>query len=155
MIFGSNPVFPLRQNHSLHIFGSPLYVFDKKLSDRKKIGNHSSNVPLALNSDTYSVTTQWNVVFYNWFDTITFSSSNLPDFNKSKWSKMFCAKTFHLLSYEVTDDVEQPPVLLLHCFLSQSTTYCSSPYVNNCTEGAIHTTEGEILWIEGAILRIL
>jgi hypothetical protein len=47
-----------------------------------------------LNLDTGSITPQWNVVFDDWFATVSSPVEELPDFNSSEWSEMFGDATF-------------------------------------------------------------
>ena len=95
----------LSQFLDLHVFGCPTYVLDHRLSDGKKIPRwtprstrciylgkspvHASTVPLVLNPSTGSITTQFHVVFDDWFNTVSSSVENLPNFNDDEWQKMF------------------------------------------------------------------
>jgi hypothetical protein len=83
------------------LWGCPVYVLDKTLGDGKKIpkwkpqskqafymGNslkHSSTVPLVLNPETSAFTTQFHVIFDNWFVTVAASESDLPDLQSKEW----------------------------------------------------------------------
>jgi hypothetical protein len=103
--------FPLRKLHDLHVFGSPVYVLQKRLSDGKSIGKwqprsnrcvnlgfsdrHAKSVPLVLNPSTGSITPQWNVIFDDWFSTVATTDAELPDFNADEWSKMFGTTASH------------------------------------------------------------
>ena len=78
-----------RRFHDLHVWGSPVYVLDKKASDGKKIplwqlrsqrcmfmgfsSEHASTVPLVFNPSTGTITPKWDVVFDDWFSTVTHS----------------------------------------------------------------------------------
>jgi len=42
------------------------------------------------------ITAQWNVVFDDWFATISSSERDLPDFNAEDWSNTFGATTSHV-----------------------------------------------------------
>ena len=41
---------------------------------------HAGDVPLALNAKTGEMTPQWNIVFDDWFSTITMKEEDPPDF---------------------------------------------------------------------------
>ena len=91
--------------HDLHVWGCPVYVLEKKISDGAKIPRwkprstrqmnvgfsekHASTVPLVLNIDSGYITAQFHVVFDDWFSTIATSVENLPDFNSNAWVKLF------------------------------------------------------------------
>ena len=55
---------------------------------------HAGDVPLVLNPKTGKITPQWNVIFDDWFSTITIEEENLPDFHSEEWSKMFGIHTY-------------------------------------------------------------
>ena len=73
--------------HELHVFGCPVYVLDKKISDGHKLPrwkprssrhvymgfskHHASSVPLTLNPHSGRLTAQYHVVFDDWFHTAT------------------------------------------------------------------------------------
>ena len=104
--------FPLRKLHSLHVWGCPTYVLHKKLADGRSLGRwqprsqrcmnlglsekHSIDVPLVINLATGNITPQWNLVFDDWFTTISNSPEDLPDFNSEEWSRIFGTSTYHL-----------------------------------------------------------
>ena len=56
---------------------------------------HAGDVPLLLNLKMGKIAPQWNVMFDDWFGTVTIEEENLPDFHSDVWSKMFgiCAHT--------------------------------------------------------------
>ena len=113
--------FPLRKLHDLHVFGSPVYVLNKRLSDGKTIGRwearsqryvhlgfsdkHATNVPLVLNPKTGAISAQWNVVFDDSFSTVTTAEHDLPNFNDSEWSELFGTTTAHFPLEHDVDDV--------------------------------------------------
>jgi hypothetical protein len=116
-----------RRFHDLHVWGCPMYVLDKRLSDGTSIPRwkprsqrmsymgisprHAMNSPLALNPDTGSIRQQWNVVFDDWFATI--SAATLPDFNSTEWTSLFGDSIFLSPFDEDTDEQpESPPVRL-------------------------------------------
>ena len=116
--------FPLRKLHDLHVFGSPVYVLQKRLSDGKSIGrweprsqrfvnlgfsdHHAKTVPLVLNPATGNITSQWNCSFDDWFSTVSTAEAQLPDFNAEEWSRMFGVITSHFPSEE--HSLEETPV---------------------------------------------
>ena len=99
--------------HDLHVWGCPVYVLDKKISDGRKLPrwkprshrcmfmglspNHASSVPLVLNPSTGAITPQFHVVFDDWFETIATDPTNLPDFQSPEWSRLFGDSTFQFL----------------------------------------------------------
>ena len=100
-----------RKFHDVHVWGCPVYVLDKTLSDGKKLprwkprsrrasnmGNsakHASTVPLVLNPETGAITAQFHVVFDDWFATVVSTESDLPDLNSDDWTRMFGDSTYH------------------------------------------------------------
>ena len=62
---------------------------------------------LVLNLDTSAITSQFHVVFDDWFTTVTTSVDNLPDFNSTTWSKMFGDSEYQFIRDE--DDAEVDP----------------------------------------------
>ncbi|MEL7340175.1 MAG: hypothetical protein AAGM67_06790, partial [Bacteroidota bacterium] len=111
--------WPLRKLHDVHVFGCPIYVLAKRISDGKKVGKweprssrminvgfsplHSSSVPLALNPATGYITPQWNVVFDDSFSTISSTAETLPDFMSPAWMDMFGDATFVYPTDELDD----------------------------------------------------
>ena len=91
--------------HDLHVWGCPVYVLDKTLSDGKKLPRwtprshcevfiglspkHSSTVPLVLNPGTVAITPQYHVVFDDEFTTISTNEDSMPDLNSDLWVKLF------------------------------------------------------------------
>ena len=96
--------------HDLHVWGAPVYVLDKDISDGKKIPRwttrstrmmlmgmspkHSTTVPLVLNPTTGYITAQFHVVFDDWFTTVSANDDHLPDFNSPTWAKLFGESAF-------------------------------------------------------------
>ena len=122
--------FSLRNLHTLHVWGSPVYVLQKRLADGKSIGRweprsqrcvnlgfsnlHSKTVPLVLNPATGSITPQWNVTFDDWFSTVSSSDSALPDFHADEWSRLFGTTTSHFPSEELSSEepsTEEPATM--------------------------------------------
>ena len=99
-----------RKFHDLHVWGCPVYCLEKEMHDGKKLprwkprshrtmnmglsAKHASTVPLVLNLDTGYINSQFNIVFDDWFATVTASLESLPDFNSPEWLKMFGDSTF-------------------------------------------------------------
>ena len=97
--------------HELHVFGCPVYVLDKKISDGHKLPrwkprssrhvymgfskHHASSVPLTLNPHSGSLTAQYHVVFDDWFHTVSSDhDGSLPDLNSDDWTRLFGDSTF-------------------------------------------------------------
>ena len=109
--------WPQQRFHDLHVWGSPVYVLNKTISDGMKIPKwqprssrmkymglspkYASSVPFVLNPATGSITAQFHVVFDDWFATITADANQLPDFNSDEWAKMFGDSTYQ---YPLDDD---------------------------------------------------
>ena len=86
-----------RKLHDLHVWGCPAYLLDNRLGEKKKIprwlprsertvfvGNssrHVSMAPMILNLCTGAITTQFHVVFDDWFSTVSSNPQDLPDFS--------------------------------------------------------------------------
>eukprot|EP00978_Attheya_sp_CCMP212_P004750 scaffold10402_cov42-Attheya_sp.AAC.2 len=63
---------------------------------------------MALNPETGAIRQQWNVVFDDWFATVT--ATSLPDFNSPAWAELFGDSIFLSPFDEDTDDqLETPP----------------------------------------------
>lgn len=111
--------WPHARFHDLHVWGCPVYVLNKKITDGKKLprwsvrstrqmymgvsAKHATSVPLCLNLETGSVTAQFHVVFDDLFSTVTSATSHLPDFQSREWDELFGDATHH---YIVDDDEE-------------------------------------------------
>jgi hypothetical protein len=95
---------------NFHVWGCPVYVLDKTISDGKKLprwkprssrqmyvgmsSKHASTVPLCLNLDTGAITPQFHVVFDENFSTVTTTPSDLPEFASPAWTELFGTSTF-------------------------------------------------------------
>ena len=106
-----------RKFSDLHVWGCPVYVLDKMISDGRKLPRwtprstrtinvgfspkHASTVPLVLNPQTGYITPQYHVVFDDWFATVPASVNDLPDFNSDAWQRMFRDSTYQ---YIMDDD---------------------------------------------------
>jgi hypothetical protein len=122
----SKTKWDLRRLLDLHVWGCPVYVLDKTIADGKKIPRwkprslrtmnvgisikHHSSVALVLNPASGSITPQWNVVYDDWFATVTSNVDTLPDFNSPEWCKLFGDSTFSFPD-DPTDnsDLSSPP----------------------------------------------
>ena len=99
--------------HDLRVWGGPVYVLDKTLSDGKKLPRwmprshrkvfmglspkHSSTVPLVLNPGTGAITPQYHVVFDDKFTTIGTNEDSMPDLNSDLWAKLFGDSSFQFV----------------------------------------------------------
>ena len=102
--------WPQRKFHDLHVWGCPVYVLDKTISDGKKVPRwkprstrsvnmglskkHATTAPLVLNPESGYITPQFHVVFDDWFATVAAGVEELPDFNSPEWAKMFGDSAF-------------------------------------------------------------
>jgi len=50
---------------------------------------HTTTSPLVLRPSTRYITSQWNVVFDDWFATVSSANGTLPDFDSNKQTKIF------------------------------------------------------------------
>ena len=104
----------------VHVWGCPVYVLDKMISDGKKLprwsprstrtinlgfsDKHASSVPLVLNPQTGYITPQFHIVFDDWFATVSASADDLPNFNDASWQRMFKDSTYQ---YVLDDEDEE------------------------------------------------
>ena len=111
---------PVGKLNNLHVFGCPVYVLKKSIADGKKIPRwenrsvrgmymgisekHAGDVPLVLNTETGRITPQWNIIFDDWFSTITMKEEDLPDFYSPEWSETFKTNTYTIPNED--DDAE-------------------------------------------------
>ena len=102
--------WPQQRFHDLHVWGCPVYVLNKTISDGKKIPKwqprstrmeyislspkHASSVPLVLNPITGSLSAQFHAVFDEWFATVSATVDQLPDLNSDDWAKIFGDSTY-------------------------------------------------------------
>ena len=109
-----------RKMHDLHVWGCPVYVLDKMITDGRKLPRwtprstrtinvgfsvkHASSVPLVLNPQTGYITAQFLIVFDDWFATVSTSASELPNFNSEAWKRMFKDSTYQ---YILDDEDEE------------------------------------------------
>ena len=101
----SNTRWPQRKLHDLHVWGSPIYVLDKTITDGKKLPRwkprsrrcvymgqspmHASTVPLVLDMETGTITPQFHVVFDDWFATVATKIEDIPDYSSPEWQRLF------------------------------------------------------------------
>ena len=97
--------WPLSKLADCHVFGCPVYVLDKTISDGKTLPRwkprstrmmfvgmsplHASSVPRCLNPDTGAITAQFHVVFDDSFTTVAADFKDLPDFDSAEWQELF------------------------------------------------------------------
>ena len=103
--------------HDLHVWGCPVYVLDKTLSDGKKLPRwmprshcevfmgHSSTVPLVLNPATGAITPQYHLVFDDEFTTIGTNEDSLPDLNSDLWATLFGESSFQLVFDDESEEL--------------------------------------------------
>jgi hypothetical protein len=108
----------------VHVWGCPVYVLDKMISDGKKLprwtprstctvnlgfsDKHASFVPLVLNPQTGCITAQFHIVFDDWFSTVSASADDLPNFNDECWQRMFRDSTYQ----QVLDDEDKERLIV-------------------------------------------
>ena len=113
---------PQSKLHELHVWGCPVYVLEKSLADGKKIPkwkprskrmvymgvspNHAANIPLVYNPTTGTITPQFQVVFDDWFTTVTSDNRQLPDLNQPEWQKMFGDSIYQYVPEENEDNTQ-------------------------------------------------
>ena len=113
--------WPLKNLTNMHVWGCPVYVLDKRMIDGKKIPrwkprsercmymgvcpNHSHHVPTVLNIRTGAITSQYHVVFDDWFSTVPSSPSEIPNFNSDDWKKLFGDSKYQY--HEDNDDSDE------------------------------------------------
>jgi hypothetical protein len=97
--------WPHAKFHDLYVWGCPLYTLDKRIAGGHKLPRwqarserqvhlglskrHLSTVPLELDSATGSITSQYHVVFTDWFSTVSLTTESLPDMNSDEWNNIF------------------------------------------------------------------
>jgi hypothetical protein len=91
--------------HDLHVWGCSLYTLDKMIADGNKLPQwkprstrevymgmskkHASTVPIGLNPGTGAITSNYHVIFDDWFSTVASSIEQLPDLNSDEWKVIF------------------------------------------------------------------
>ena len=102
---------------NFHVWGCPVYVLDKTISDGKKLPRwkprssrqfyvgmskkHASSVPMCLNLDTGAITPQFHVVFDEEFATVASNPVELPPFDSDAWHRLFGDSVYQ---YVLDDD---------------------------------------------------
>ena len=76
---------------------------------------HAGNAPLVLNFKTGNITAQWNLVFDDWFTTVTTNVDDMPNFHADKWSKMFQTSTCNGKPDDEVEESLQQPVQPIAC----------------------------------------
>ena len=116
--------WPLKNLHDMHVWGCPVYVLEKTLSDGKKIPrwkprstrcvymgvapDNATNTPLVLDPTTGSITPKFHVVFDDSFSTVSSNGKELPDFNSDAWYKLFGDTN---LQYHSDESIETVPTI--------------------------------------------
>ena len=106
----------------LHVWGCPAYVLDPAISNGHKLPRwqprssrsvyvgvsrqHSSVAAQVLNLDTGKITTQYHVMFDDWFQTVSARPEDLPDFDHPDWYETFGATEWQY----IPDDEHDVPV---------------------------------------------
>lgn len=97
----SKKIWPKTKLQDLHVWGSPVYVLDSTLADGKKLPcwkrsvyvgistKHSGSVPLVLNLSSGKITPQYHVVYDDWFQTVSATDDDLPNFEHDDWYRTF------------------------------------------------------------------
>jgi transposase InsO family protein len=108
----------------LHVWGCPVYVLEKSIADGKKLPRwqprshrtmhmglsplHASTVPTVLNLDTGAITPQFQVMFDDWFSTVTSTISEIPNFTEDVWQKMFGESEWQYFGPDDDEDGNSP-----------------------------------------------
>ena len=66
----------------------------------------AGSVPLILNLGIRNITAQWNVVFDDWFSTVTIQADDFPDFNIDEWSQMFGTSTYYIPNPDDNEELD-------------------------------------------------
>ena len=138
---------PTHKLHNLHFWGSPKHVLQKQLANGKSIGCweprsqrciniglldlHSTDAPAVPNLSTGSITTQWNVVFDDFFTAVDSNPEDLPDFNSEEWSQM--SGTVRILEKaNESASNEQPRNHTIHTHTTYAGQTRHLPVANSC-----------------------
>ena len=65
---------------------------------------HASSVALELKPNTGYITSQYHVVFDDWFATIATTLDSLPDFNSPQWSQLFGNSSYQYIGDDDAHD---------------------------------------------------
>ena len=74
------------------------------LREPRLILSTAMSAPLVLNLATGAITSQFHVVFDDWFVTVASSIADLTDFNSPEWQRMFGDSVF-----QYVDEEDLPP----------------------------------------------
>ena len=108
--------------HSAHVWGCPVYVLDPRLQDGKKLPKwqprsrqgqflgrstrHASSAAKVLNLRTGNISTQFHVVFDDWFTTVSSPKTLLDVEQPVEWEELLISSREKL-----TDDIDDAPPL--------------------------------------------
>ena len=112
---------PRHSLQQLHVWGAPCYVLEPKLLDGHKIPKfnprsrrglhlgwspkHAASVPLVLNLSTGHVSPQFQVVFDDWFTTVTTEDKDEDDSIESpEWANLLLNQRIQV-HFDAADDV--------------------------------------------------
>jgi Reverse transcriptase (RNA-dependent DNA polymerase) len=98
----------LRLLHNYHVWGSPVYVLDKKIANGMSIPKwktrsaryvymgmakqYAASAPLVLNPESGNLSAQWHTVFDDWFNTIASDVTSLPALDSPEWPNLFSGR---------------------------------------------------------------
>ena len=110
--------------HDVHVWGCPVYILDKKISDGNKLPRwkprshrgvfmglsplHASSVPLVLNPETGAITPQYHVVFDDQFSSVAVAPEDLPNLESAEWVKLFGDSTYQFLPDDEPEPMDVP-----------------------------------------------
>ena len=96
--------------HDLHVWGCPVYVLEKTITDGKKLPRwqprsrrcvymghspeHASTVPFVLDPESGYFSSPFHVVFDDWFATVEATDDALSHLTGPEWQQMFGASEF-------------------------------------------------------------
>jgi hypothetical protein len=112
--------WPHSKFKDIHVWGCPVYVLEKTISDGKSLPRwkprstrgvyvgmsqqHASTVPLVLNLDTGAITPKFHIVFDDWFATVGTEPAQIPDFATDAWNKLFGDSVYQYVFDETEGD---------------------------------------------------
>jgi hypothetical protein len=71
---------------------------------------HASSLPIGLNPGTGAITSQFHVVFDDWFSTVSSTAEQLPDFNSPEWIAIFGDSEYQYpLDHDPVGNIEVAP----------------------------------------------
>ncbi|KAI2513915.1 hypothetical protein MHU86_299 [Fragilaria crotonensis] len=79
----------LLRNHCRWKEAASLEASVHPLRQHGALKKHASTVPLVLNPETGYITPQYHIVFDDWFATVATNVDALPDFNTTRWARLF------------------------------------------------------------------